>query len=175
MSHTVDVSGVVTIREVRPEEYQAVATLTLDAYRALLGPGLDGEYAAELADVAARAEQAETLVAVGGGGELLGAITYIPGPGPLAWFDGPDEAGMRMLAVSPAAQGRGVGAALVAACVERAVDAGKARLFLHTTATMTVAQRLYQRAGFRRDPERDRVLDGGVVLLAYALELDMGR
>ena len=161
----------VTVRGVRPEEYQALASLTLDAYGVLLGGDLDGEYAAELADVATRAAQSDTLVAVDGEGKLVGGVTYVPGPGPLAWFDGPDEAGFRMLAVAPSAQGRGVGAALVTACVERAMAAGKARLFLHTTAPMTVAQRIYQRTGFRRDPGRDRVLEGGLVLLAYVVEL----
>ena len=79
---------------------------------------------------------------------------------------------MRMLAVAPAAQGRGVGARLIAACVDRAAGAGKACLLLHTTAPMVVAHRLYERAGFRRDPERDRVLEGGLLLLAYVLHLD---
>ena len=164
-------SEVVTVRAVRADEYDALASVTLEAYRALLGHDIDGEYAAELADVATRAAQSDTLVAVAADGTLVGGVTYVPGPGPLAWFDGPDEAGFRMLAVTPSAQGRGAGAALVAACVERAMAADKARLFLHTTAPMTVAQRLYQRAGFQRDPARDRVLEGGLLLLAYVLEL----
>jgi GNAT superfamily N-acetyltransferase len=162
----------VTVRDVRPEDYEELADLTLAAYRGLLGEeGMNGGYADELADVAARAAQAEVLVAVEDGGRLVGGITYVPGPGPLAWFDGPDEAGIRMLAVAPDAQGRGVGASLVAACIGRATAAGKARLLLHTTAPMTVAQRLYGRAGFLPDPDRGRVLDGGLVLLAYVLEL----
>jgi GNAT superfamily N-acetyltransferase len=80
-----------------------------------------------------------------------------------------------MLAVAPEAQGQGVGAALVAACVDRARAAGKRRLLLHTTAPMIAAHRLYHRAGFRRDPGRDQVLDGGLLLLAYALDLDPER
>lgn len=164
-------SEVVTVRAVQADEYEALASVTLDAYRALLGHDIDREYAAELADVATRAAQSETLVAVKADGTLVGGVTYVPGPGPLAWFDGPDEAGFRMLAVAPSAQGRGAGAALVAACIERAMAAGKARLFLHTTAPMAVAQRLYQRAGFQRDPAGDRVLEGGLLLLGYVLEL----
>lgn len=162
----------VTVREVRPEDYEELAELTLAAYRALLGEdGMNGGYADELADVATRAAQAEVLVAMEEEGRLVGGITYVPGPGPLAWFEGPDEAGIRMLAVAPDAQGRGVGARLVAACIDRATAAGKARLLLHTTAPMTVAQRLYERAGFVPDPTRGRVLEGGLVLLAYVLEL----
>lgn len=102
---------------------------------------------------------------------VLGGITYIAGPGPLAWFDGRDDVGLRMLAVAPEAQGRAVGAALIGACVARARTAGKRRILLHTTAPMTAAHRLYERAGFRRDPERDEVFGGALQLLAYALEL----
>ena len=161
-----------TVRLVRPEEYDALAALTVSAYQALLGPDLDRGYVAELADVAGRAAVVDVLVAVDDDGRLEGGIAYISGPGPLAWFDDPAEAGMRMLAVVPAAQGRGVGARLIAACVERAAGAGKARLLLHTTAPMVAAHRLYERAGFRRDPDRDHVLDGGLLLLAYVLNLD---
>ncbi|MDQ3642650.1 MAG: GNAT family N-acetyltransferase [Actinomycetota bacterium] len=161
-----------TVRPVRPEEYDALAALTVSAYQALLGPDLDPGYVAELADVAGRAAVVDVLVAVDHEGGLEGGIAYIPGPGPLAWFDGLDEAGMRMLAVAPAVQGRGVGARLIAACVERAQAAGKASLLLHTTAPMMVAHRLYERAGFRRDPDRDEVLEGGLLLLAYVLHLD---
>ena len=168
-------SAPVSVREARPGEYGGLASLVLDAYEAVLGPGFDGEYAAELADVATRATQGVTLVAVDAGGAILGCITYVPGPGPLAWFDSADEAGMRVLAVARHAQGRGVGAALVGACVARARAAGKARLLLHTTTSFTVAQRLYQRLGFRRDPGRDQVLDSGLVLIAYVLDLGPGR
>jgi GNAT superfamily N-acetyltransferase len=162
----------VTVRRVRPEEHEELAGVTVAAYRALLGPDLDAGYEAELADVGGRAAVADVLVDIDEHGRLHGGITYVPGPGPMAWFQGPDEAGMRMLAVDPAAQGRGVGARLVAACVARATAVGKARLLLHTTAPMTVAHRLYERAGFRRDPDRDKVIYDGLLLLAYVLELD---
>ncbi len=162
-----------TVRHVRPEEHDALAALTVAAYRALLGPEMDAGYTAELADVAGRAALADVLVAVDGEGRIEGGVTYIPGPGPMAWFDGADEAGVRMLAVAPTAQGRGVGAHLVADCVARACAAGKARLLLHTTAPMTAAHRLYQRAGFRRDPGRDEMIGGDLLLLAYVLDLDI--
>jgi GNAT superfamily N-acetyltransferase len=165
----------ITVRDVRPEEHDELGALTVAAYRSLLGDDLDRGYVAELADVAARAPLADVLVAVDSDGTLLGGITYLRGPSPLAEIDRPDEAGLRMLAVAPGAQGRGVGAALVAACVQRAAAAGKRRLLLHTTAPMTTAHRLYRRAGFRRDPDRDRIFASGLHLLAYALDLDPGR
>lgn len=155
----------------RPEEYEALAALTLAAYRQVLGVDMDAGYAAELADVATRAKLVDVLVAVDAQGGLEGGVVYVPGPGPMAWFDDADEAGMRMLAVDPALQGRGVGARLVAACIERAAATGKARLLLHTTAPMVAAHRLYQRAGFHRDAARDELLGGDLLLLAYVLDL----
>jgi GNAT superfamily N-acetyltransferase len=163
------------VRLVRPEEYEALGALTVAAYRALLGPDMDSGYAEELADVGGRAAVADVLVEVDDDGRLLGGVTYIAGPGPMAWFTGTGDAGMRMLAVEPAAQGRGVGARLVAACVDRAGAGGKRRLLLHTTTPMTVAHRLYERAGFRRHPDHDHVLEGGLLLLAYVLDLGDGR
>ncbi len=163
-----------SVRPIRPEEHEALAELTVAAYRSLLGDDLSIDYEAELADVSGRASLVDVLVAVDDEDRLEGGITYVPGPGPMAWFDKPDEAGMRMLAVDPSAQGRGVGTGLVAACVGRARAAGKARLLLHTTAPMTTAHRLYDRVGFRRDPDRDELLRDGLLLLAYVLHLDPG-
>lgn len=164
-------STVVTVRPVRPEEHDSLARVTVAAYRELLAEHLSEGYAAELADVAARAQASELLVAVDTEGEVLGGIAYVRTGSPLAWFDGSDIAGLRMLAVAPEAQGRGVGAALIDASVARARDEGTRLVLLHTTARMTVAHRVYERAGFRRDPERDVVLTGGLHLLAYALDL----
>jgi GNAT superfamily N-acetyltransferase len=160
-----------TVRTVRPEEYEALAALTLAAYRSLLGHDIDAGYAAELADVAGRVGLVDVLVAVDAEGRLEGGVTYVPAPGPMAWFDRADEAGMRMLAVDPEAQGRGVGTELVTACVDRAAAAGKARLLLHTTAAMVVAHRLYERAGFRRDPSGDHLIGPDLLLVSYVLDL----
>jgi ribosomal protein S18 acetylase RimI-like enzyme len=158
------------VRPVRPDEYSAVAELTVATYSDVLGSWLDEDYREELVNVAGRAEKAVVLVAVDESGALLGSVTYVPGVGPYAEFEGADEAGIRMLVVAPVAQGRGVGTALVGACVERARSAGRARVSLHTTPSMVTAQRLYQRLGFRRAPERDW-LPGGLKLLGYVLDL----
>ena len=50
---------------------------------------MDAGYAAELADVAGRAALVDVLVDVDDDGRLLGGVTYIPGPGPMAWFTAP--------------------------------------------------------------------------------------
>ena len=82
-----------------------------------------------------------------------------------------DEAAFRMLVVDPAVQGRGIGELLVTTCIERARAAGKRRVVLSTDRRMTTAQRLYERLGFRRLPERDWTPRPGIDLVVYALEL----
>ena len=159
------------IRPVRHDEFDRLAELTVAAYLDLTDGHLDDDYRAELADVAGRAVAADVLVAVDDDGALLGGVTFIPGPRRYPTFLRPGEAGIRMLAVAPGAQGRGVGTALVGACIDRAVAAGFSALCLQTTAGMVAAQRIYHRAGFRRAPDRDEWLRPDLLLLAFVLAL----
>jgi GNAT superfamily N-acetyltransferase len=161
----------VQVRLAKPEEYEPLAELTARAYWAI-DPGVLGEYEDELRAVEWRATVADVLVAVDDDGKLLGGVTYVGDQAsPAAEFGEPAAAGIRMLAVSPAAQGRGVGEALSRACVERARAAGKARVRLHSATWMTTAHRLYERLGFERDPAEDWTPRPGVDLLAYRLDL----
>jgi GNAT superfamily N-acetyltransferase len=170
----------VEIRLVRPDEHERLAELTVAAYSAINPPSAQGdldEYEAELRDVAGRATGADTLVAVDSDGSLLGGVTYVPDrSSPWAEFDDPDAAGIRMLAVAPSAQGRGVGEALARACIDRAVTAGRGQILLHSTEWMTTAHRLYERLGFQRDPGLDwNVEPGDLWLRGFRLRLDDGR
>jgi len=161
----------VQIRQARPAEYAAVGELTAQAYLHDGLPDWAAPYLAELRDAAARAAAADLLVAVDAGGTLLGTVTFTP-PGSRYGeiTDGPAEAGFRMLAVAAAGQRRGVGTALVLACIDRARAAGCARLRLSTAPRMAAAQRLYERLGFVRTPELDWA-PSSVALLTYVLEL----
>ena len=157
------------IRAVEPSEAAALGEVTVAAYASAPGFSADDAYFADLADVARRAEVARVLVAVDDGA-VVGGVTYVPRPGPYAEFDDPEGAGIRMLAVAPHAQNRGVGKALVRECATRARAEGRARLWLHTTPELAVAQRMYEREGFRRAPEHDWQGDG-YRLLGYVLDL----
>jgi GNAT superfamily N-acetyltransferase len=166
----------VEIRIVRADEHERLGEITVAAYRAINPPHADAdldEYQAELRDVAGRAAGADVLVAVDGEGAVLGGVTYVPGPSS-AWaeFDGADAAGIRMLAVAPEAQGRGVGEALTRACIDRAVAAGRVEILLHSTEWMTTAHRIYERLGFVRDPSLDWEVEGQFWLRGYRLRLD---
>jgi ribosomal protein S18 acetylase RimI-like enzyme len=166
----------VEIRDVTPAEYEAVGELTVQAYRGIALDDLaiadTDDYEDELRDVAGRAAGAQVLVAVDGDGTVLGAVTYVPDSGsPMAEFDEPASASIRMLAVAPTAQRRGVGEALTRACIERALATGRSALLLHSTDWMTTAHRMYLRLGFRRDEGNDWVIRPDFVLRAFRLDL----
>ena len=77
------------------------------------------------------------------------------------------EAGIRMLAVDPAAQGLGVGRALTVACLDRAREEGRSGMALYTRPANAPAQRLYASLGFVRDPDRDWEVEPGHWLWAF--------
>ncbi len=166
-------TGPFLIRPVRPDEFQALGEICVAAYRSLstVSPGQD-DYDRRLRDVAHRAAVSCVLVAVDAAGELLGGVTYVGGPeDPYSEQLQADEAGIRMLAVSPAAQGRGVGRALAAECVAIARRAGRTRIVLHSTPAMAAAIHLYESLGFSRRPDIDFSPVPGVDIIGYALEL----
>ncbi len=158
------------VRQVRAEEHESAGRLVLAAYRALPGAHMSPDYAAELADVGRRAAEADVLVAVDC--ELVGCVTFVPdASSPWAELLEEGEAGIRMLAVLPAAQGRGVGRRLLEECVSAARRLNRRALLLHTTPWMSAAQHLYATAGFERFSERDWSPVPEVPLLAYRLVL----
>ena len=105
----------------RPDEHDALGELPSPPTRHIEPAAPSSRLRGELRDVAGRSAGAEVLVAVDGGRRCSAAVTYVPGPAsPAAEFTEPDAAGIRMLAVAPDAQRRGVGEALTRACVDRA-------------------------------------------------------
>ena len=164
----------VTVREARPDELDAAGRLVAGAYLAagVLDAG-DHEYLEEVRDARRRARVCPILVAVEeGSGAILGCVTYVPAAGnPYAELELEGEAGFRMLGVAPTAQRHGVGAALVAACVERGRAAGRRGLAISTGQDMAPAHRLYEGLGFVRAPDRDFDPVPGVHLIAYTFAL----
>lgn len=159
----------VVVREAREEDLEAVGALTYAAY-SHDAPVHDG-YAPELRDAAKRARDAVLLVAETDG-RVVGTATYVPDGGPMAELSaGPGDAEFRMLAVDPSARGAGVAELLVRSMLDRARDAGKARMVISSSRHMHVAHRLYERLGFSRAPELDWSPIPGIDLMAYALPL----
>ena len=159
-----------SIREAEPAEYDAIGDLVVRAYR---GVGeTDESYFDELRDTGARAAVVPVLAAVeDGSGRVLGAVTYVPGPGPFHEGEFGDAASIRMLAVEPDARGRGIGRALVEACLALAREAGRQRVSLYPRPFMTTAHAMYEGLGFERVRDLDWEYEPGAWLYAYAKAL----
>jgi ribosomal protein S18 acetylase RimI-like enzyme len=168
----------VEIREALAGELEEAGRITADAYREFVPPDDDGDwtsYLVEIADVSGRAERTTILVAVEDG-RVLGSLTLeldrrvSEGEGHREGERLPaHEAHIRMLGVDPAAQGRGIGRALMDEAIRIARERGKALMTLNTTRRMKSAQRMYESMGFERDP--DWQVDEDFVLLTYRLAL----
>jgi GNAT superfamily N-acetyltransferase len=144
------------IRPIDPSESDELGEITVRAYRSLYGGESLGPYENELRDVEGRIRDSEVYVAQDNHGQLMGGVTFVPGPeSAMSEFDDPDAAGIRMLAVDPNFQAQGAGRALVETCIKRARAHGRTKLILHSTPLMTVAHSLYRQLGFTPTPDLD--------------------
>ncbi len=159
------------IRAAEVADFAALGEVRVVAYLAGGHMSDDSDYAPRLRSLGADGA-GDVLVAVDpAAGAIVGTVMLQQWPtaGPLV--TSPDEGEIRALAVAPAAQGRGIGSALLAAIIERAKERGVRHLLLFTQPDMVAAQHMYEKAGFSRRPERDWQRPE-LVLLAYGQPLD---
>jgi predicted N-acetyltransferase YhbS len=102
---------VTLIRAYEPGDAHAVNAVALEAFAQYRGVYSDWETLSRgLGAMAGLAEHGELIVAADEAGEIVGAVAYFgPGTTPRADFFDPEWPIIRMLVVSPAARGRGVG------------------------------------------------------------------
>jgi len=165
------------VRDARQSDGSAVAAVTLSAYQeyAPLMPALWDAYRDNIVTTLAAPEPATQIVAEQGS-RIVGAVllyrvatdgdgrTPFPRPYPE----------VRLLAVAPAARGKGIGEALMRECIRRARRSGATTLALHTTDLMRAAMRLYTRMEFKREPELDFRPRPEVTIKGYVLDLQEG-
>jgi GNAT superfamily N-acetyltransferase len=99
------------------------------------------------------------LVATTPSDEIAGTVVYVGdiqhyGSGGIATREY-NSAGFRLLAVTDAARGKGVGKLLTQACIDKARQQGRSQLILHTTLAMQTAWKMYERLGFSRSEDLD--------------------
>lgn len=132
----------------RVEQYRPEHAREFDALNRawLVGNGL-----LEPADEPHLTNPDETILAAGGqivvaieDGTVIGTCAIVPSD--------PGEFELVKLAVTPSAQGRGLGRQLVEACVSFARQCGARRVTLLSSSRLGAALRLYQRAGFKFAP-----------------------
>lgn len=159
------------LRRARPDDHTAIGEITVAAYEEFTTAAEVG-YVDHLRDAASRDRDAELWVATDDeSGEILGSVTLCPADSPWREIGTDGEAEFRMLAVSPSAQRRGVGSALMDLVVRRAREDRATAIVLSSLAEMTAAHRIYGRRGFWRTPERDWSPAPGVDLIAFRKEL----
>ena len=162
----------VTVRLARDDELEAAGELVVAAYRTHPDMEDSDGYLAHVRDARGRATEVDVLVAVDGDGRLLGCVSYVRDhTSAFAEVERPGEAGFRMLGVAPDGSwpGRRAGPR---GGLPRARTRGRPHgLVIVTAPSWTDAQRLYERVGFRRAPDRDFEPVPGISLWAYELTL----
>lgn len=149
---SVDAAGV-TIRKVGPEEEEATGRLLVDVYLSE-GWGLSAQRE-RLLDTRGAAEEGLLLVAVDQKEGVIGTVLLSAFHRLGVHVAVQGEVELRRLAVCAAWRGAGVGSSLVDECVAAAVQQGFGAITLWARPAMEAAQRLYERRGFVRTPERD--------------------
>jgi GNAT superfamily N-acetyltransferase len=163
------------VRDARADERETIRALTMRAYSEyamlMTAEGWAGLY--ESLRLALDTQlPAHRLVAELDGRIVGGVMLFPPAVDAYAGMAGAAaHPELRLLAVSPSARGFGVGEALVAACVRRALEDGARAITLHTSASMHSAIRLYERLGFTREPELDFQPPGTERVEGYRLML----
>jgi GNAT superfamily N-acetyltransferase len=165
-----------TVRDAWPDEIATIAQITRLAY---------GEYSSRMEPAAWNVLEQEIESALTNDRGVTRLVAELDGVvvGSAALY-APDTAAygnlasvtlwpeVRLVAVHPAARGRGIARALVEDCVRRARRAGARVIGLHTSETMRAAKQLYERMGFVRDPDHDFQPPGAELVEGYLLRLD---
>ena len=148
-----------------------------EAYAEVTPADFYAAYLASALDLEGRILDGGTVLVAEVDGQVAGTVTFFPDASweAMPMDPSPGTAGLRATAVHPAYQGRGIGRALVDACLDRARDRGAERMLLHTAAFMLSAVELYERLGFVREPSLDWPVDAffpsdpgaGIVAMAY--------
>jgi GNAT superfamily N-acetyltransferase len=129
------------VRLAGPGDEETVSRLLLEAFEPFREQYTPGGFADTTADpelVRERMASARVWLAFDGD-DAVGTVTALPEP---------DKIYIRSMAVTPRAQGRGVGQKLLEALEQDARERGFSKMYLYTTFVLPGAQPLYEKNGF---------------------------
>ncbi|NYD67309.1 GNAT family N-acetyltransferase [Agromyces atrinae] len=163
----------VVVRLVRPDEYEAVADLSERAYT--IEYEISDDYLASIRDIESRAIEHQVWVAAdAASGALLGTVATPRRGNTISPLAQDGELDFRLLAVDPVARGRGIGDILTRHTIEIARLRGLERVVMNSGPQMVGAHRLYEKVGFGRLSERERIIEvGGRSFLLLAFTIDV--
>lgn len=154
------------IRLADPAEYAAIGELCFAAYRH--DYTISDAYRAQLLDTAGRTDEYDVWVAVDADGTLVGTVSILRDGYDLGGALHEGELYFRLLAVSPDARRRGIGARLTEFTLDEARRRGYRVVALNSGEHMTGAHALYTSLGFVADPERDfHIQDDGQAITIH--------
>lgn len=169
----------IKIRNAKPEEFNSIGELMVKAYSQLDGfpkPSEFPEYYNKLLHVGilTEKEHAELIVAISNETQVVGAVVYFSdleqygSKGTITAIK--NASGFRLLAVSPDESGKGIGKLLISECIKRAKQHNHKQLFIHSTESMKIARKMYERIGFSRYKPID-FMQGNLPVFGFKLEL----
>ena len=169
-----------SVRKAKAEEYSELGALMVRVYSRLKGfpsPDEQPKYYELLRDVGrlAQNKDVDLLVAVSEQGKIGGGVVFFGdmrsyGSGGTATLE-KKACGFRLLAVDEEARGMGLGRLLTEYCIDKAKRKGARNMVIHTTKSMQLAWKMYERLGFRRAEDLDFML-GNLPVFGFRLLLN---
>ncbi|MDQ0256743.1 GNAT superfamily N-acetyltransferase [Evansella vedderi] len=164
------------IRDASKEEREEIRRQRVDAYKEHADKIPEAHWEALKQVITSEADNLPgvELIVAEEEGDLLGSVALFPAKtdayeGHVEELDYPE---IRLLAVVPFAQGKGVASHLITECIRRTKEKGYDSIGLHTGEFMKGALKLYERFGFERQPQYDfEPADDGIIVKAYRLKL----
>lgn len=135
----------VTIRKIEPKDNAAIAAVIRNVFIELNAPLVGTAYADPTLDTLFEVYDAPNSVyyVVEKDGEVVGGC----GIGPLENGDA-ETCELQKMYFAAQARGLGIGAQLIAQCLDTAKDFGYSQCYLETLPNMEAAQKLYVKSGF---------------------------
>lgn len=168
-----------TIRNAKQEEFERIGELLVEVYSALHGfPKIEEQpdYYTMLKNVGKLTDNPniELLIAISEQNHIGGAVVYFHdmkdyGSGGTATKE-KNACGFRLLGVDPETRGFGLGKMLTQACIKKGVDSTCETMVIHTTNSMKLAWKMYERLGFKRANDLD-FMQGILPVFGFRLSL----
>lgn len=168
-----------TIRAAQATEFGIIGQLMVEVYAQLDGfPTIDEQpkYYQMLKNIGRIVEKPKVklFIAVSNDQKIVGAVVYFGdmkyyGSGGSATKE-KNAAGFRLLAIANEARGNGLGKLLTQYCIRIAKDQMVKQMIIHTTNTMPIAWKMYEKIGFKRSNDLD-FLQGDLPVFGFRLLL----
>ena len=168
-----------TVRNALPGEFETIGKLMVMVYSQVEGFPKQHEqpnYYKMLANIGEVAHKPETelLVAVSPDAKIAGAVVYFSnmqyyGSGGTATKE-MNAAGFRLLAVDTSMREHGIGKLLTETCILKTKEKGLGQVIIHSTKSMQIAWRMYEKLGFKRSEDLD-FMQGELPVYGFRLVL----